>query len=243
MSASTRSGAAPTEPELTWLYRATAAPQVVDVPDLTFLMIDGHGDPNTSPAYAEAVQALYAVSYAVKFAIKRSGGTDHKVAPLEGLWWALDMTDFSMERKSNWDWPMMIRQPGEATPDLVARTAEETAAKKRIPAARDLRLQIYAEGRAAQVLHVGPYAAEAPTIAGCTPSFPTTDTCSTTDVTSTTRSTSATRAERAPTGSRRSSGNPSPRLPPRPEPVRTGTPSARPGGHRACAVVAAARRT
>jgi hypothetical protein len=165
MSASTRSGAAPTEPELTWLYRATATPQVVDVPDLTFLMIDGHGDPNTSPAYAEAVQALYAVSYAVKFAIKRSGGTDHKVAPLEGLWWALDMTDFSMERKSNWDWTMMIRQPGEATPDLVARTAEETAAKKRIPAARGLRLQIYAEGRAAQVLHVGPYAAEAPTIA------------------------------------------------------------------------------
>jgi hypothetical protein len=128
-------------------------------------MIDGHGDPNRSPRYQTAVQALYAVSYRLKFAIKRAGGPDYMVAPLEGLWWTQDMASFSVEDKSDWDWAMMIMQPTEATPELVEQTVREVAQKKQLPAAAELRLQRYPEGASAQILHLGPYADEGPTIA------------------------------------------------------------------------------
>jgi hypothetical protein len=147
------------------LYRATTTPQLIQVPRLKFLCIDGHGDPNTSPAYAGAIQALYSVSYAAKFAVQKAGGTAFKVSALEGLWWAGDLSTFSAARKSEWDWTMMIRQPDALTGDLVERLAEHVAAKKSMPAARELRLISFEEGAAAQVLHVGPYATEAPTIA------------------------------------------------------------------------------
>jgi hypothetical protein len=146
------------------LYRATATPKLVQVPLLAFLCLDGHGDPNTSPAYATAVQALYSVSYAAKFAIKKAGGPDFKVSALEGLWWAQDLSTFLTGDKSKWDWTMMIRQPKAVTGDMVERLADQVAAKKTIPAARQLRFVSFEEGAAAQVLHVGPYATEATTI-------------------------------------------------------------------------------
>ncbi len=74
------------------------------------------------------------------------------------------MSRFSIKEKSGWDWTLMIMQPGEVTADLVEQTARAVAEKKRLPAARELRLEHFAEGRSAQVLHLGPYAAEAPTI-------------------------------------------------------------------------------
>lgn len=148
------------------LYRATTTPQLVQVPPLTFLCIDGHGDPNTSASYAAAVQALYSVSYAAKFAVKKAGGPSYKVSPLEGLWWADDLSTFLTGDKSDWDWTMMIRQQDVVSEDLYARLVDEVADLKSIPAARELRLTSFEEGAAAQVLHVGPYAAEGPTIAG-----------------------------------------------------------------------------
>lgn len=147
------------------LYRATTKPQLVQVPALRFLCLDGHGDPNTSQAYAAAVQALYSVSYAAKFAVKKAGGPESKVSPLEGLWWAADMSTFLTGDKSEWDWTMMIRQPDAVTGDLVARLADEVAANKSMPVAKELRLISFEEGAAAQVLHVGPYDTEGPTIA------------------------------------------------------------------------------
>ena len=146
------------------LYRATATPRLVRVPPLTFLCIDGHGDPNTSTTYADAVRALFSMSFAAKFAIKRASGQNVKVSSLEGLWWADDMETFLTGRKSDWDWTMMIRQPDLVTGDLVERLAAEVSAKKSLPAIPDLRLVAIAEGTAAQVLHVGPYADEGPTI-------------------------------------------------------------------------------
>jgi hypothetical protein len=137
----------------------------VPVPALWFLCLDGHGNPNTSQAYAAAVQALYSVSYAAKFAVKKAGGPAFKVSPLEGLWWAADMSTFLTGDKSEWDWTMMIRQPDAVTGDLVARLADEVAATKSMPVAKELRLISFEEGAAAQVLHVGPYDTEGPTIA------------------------------------------------------------------------------
>jgi hypothetical protein len=147
------------------LYRATTTPRLVVVPAMSFLAVDGHGDPNSSTAYAAAVQALFAVSYGAKFAIRKAGGEDFKVAPLEGLWWAEDRDAFDVGDKSDWDWTMMIRQPDVVTDDLVARLAEDVVSRKALPAARSVRLQTFEEGPAAQLLHVGPYATEGPTIA------------------------------------------------------------------------------
>lgn len=146
------------------LYRATMTPRLVSVPALSFLSVDGHGDPNTNPTYADAAQALYSMSYAAKFAIRKASGQNAKVSPLEGLWWADDPSTFQTGHKSDWDWTMMIRQPDLVTNDLIQRLAAEVAAKKSLPRLRDLRLVCFEEGLAAQVLHVGPYASEAPTI-------------------------------------------------------------------------------
>jgi hypothetical protein len=146
-------------------YTAGRQPELVDVPEFAFLMVDGHGDPNVSAAYGHAVEALYSVSYTMKFSLKRGPRQlDYRVMPLEGLWWVPDMSQFSIERKTDWDWTMMIRQPDEVDEDLIAEAVQKVTAKKVLPAAPRLRLERFAERLAAQVMHVGPYAAEGPTI-------------------------------------------------------------------------------
>jgi hypothetical protein len=81
--------------EFKHLYPASPEPSMVDVPGMAFLMIDGHGDPNTAPGYAAAVEALYTVAYTAKFAVRRAGEFDFTVMPMEGLWWVTDMATFS----------------------------------------------------------------------------------------------------------------------------------------------------
>ena len=148
------------------LYSArVGSPAVVEVPELSFLIVDGTGDPNSSGEYREAVEALFSVSYGVKFAVKRGPDSiDYGVMPLEGLWWADDMRAFSLDDKSSWSWTAMIMQPDLVTDDLVQRTIVEASEKKPLPAASKLRFDRFREGLAAQVLHVGPYSAEGPTI-------------------------------------------------------------------------------
>lgn len=151
--------------ELKELYGPRAGhPAIVDVPELSFLMVDGMGDPNTSRDYREAVEALFAVSYRVKFAVKRGAdGIDYGVMPLEGLWWVDDMSTFSLDDKSGWSWTAMIMQPDVVTEELVQRSILE-ASRKPLPAAARLRFDRFGEGLAAQVLYTGPYSAEGPTI-------------------------------------------------------------------------------
>lgn len=147
------------------LYTAAREPAVVDVPEFAFLMVDGHGDPNHTASYGQAVEALYSVSYTLKFTLKRAVvPLDYQVMPLEGLWWVPDMTQFSVERKTDWDWTMMIRQLDEVDKRLLEEATEQAAAKKDLPAAPLLRLERFTEGLAAQVMHIGPYTAEGPTI-------------------------------------------------------------------------------
>jgi hypothetical protein len=153
--------------ELKHLYSATRDPAMLDVPAMPFLMVDGHGDPNTAPAYAAAVEALYTVAYTVKFAVRRAPGEfDFGVMPMEGLWWVPDMASFSVSKKEDWDWTMMIMQPEQVT-EAVFREAAAAALKKKpgLPAIANIRLEHFTEGRAAQLLYTGPYSAEGPTIA------------------------------------------------------------------------------
>ena len=152
--------------ELRTLYSATRTPAMLEVPELPFLMVDGHGDPNTAPAYAEAVEALYTVAYTVRFALKRGpAAVDAPVMPLEGLWWTADMAAFSADDKSAWDWTMMILLPPQATDDVVDEARAAAARKKRLDPIGRVRRERYAEGLSAQILHVGPYSAEGPTVA------------------------------------------------------------------------------
>ena len=152
--------------ELAYLYHASAqAVTLVEVPPLQFLMIDGAGDPNSAPAYQAAVEALYSVAYGLKFLLKRECGLDYTVMPLEGLWWAADMREFSVERKGEWLWTMLLMQPPAVTPALFAQALEQAQRTKNLPALAKLRLEPFVEGHAAQILHRGPYAAEGPTVA------------------------------------------------------------------------------
>ncbi len=138
---------------------------LIDVPELWFLMVDGHGNPNTAPAYREAVEALYSVSYAVRFAAKKELGRVHVVAPLEGLWWADDLDAFLTRSKDDWSWTMMIHQPDWITPELADAARATAAKKKELPALSRLRFERYHEGSSVQTLHIGSYDDEAPVIA------------------------------------------------------------------------------
>lgn len=152
--------------ELKHLYHAPAREVVqVDVPALRFLMIDGAGDPNTSPLYAEAVEALFSVSYTAKFIVKKGpSAIDYAVMPLEGLWWSDDMSSFVNDDRSKWKWTMMIHQPSYASDAVLADAIAQVQRKKGLAAVAALRLESFAEGSCAQTLHVGPFTAEGPTI-------------------------------------------------------------------------------
>jgi hypothetical protein len=137
----------------------------VDVPPMNFLMVDGEGDPNTSQAYKEAIEALFSLSYAIKFAVKKGPlAIDYKVMPLEGLWWAKDMASFATGDKASWKWTAMIMQPDFVTANMVAEVLDEVKAKKDLPALARMRFESFAEGPSAQIMHIGPFSAEGPNI-------------------------------------------------------------------------------
>lgn len=152
--------------ELRGLYGPSATVvQHVDVPTLRFLKIDGQGDPNTTPAYQEAVEALFSLSYAVKFAAKKAPvELNYGVMPLEGLWWADDMSSFTSGDRSEWHWTMMIMQPDFIDGDFIEERRLAVAAKKDLPGLQRVRLESFTEGLSAQTMHVGPFSAEGPTI-------------------------------------------------------------------------------
>jgi len=148
------------------LYQPSAKEVVmVEVPTMNFLMVDGEGDPNTSQAFADAVEVLFAVSYAVKFKIKKGPqAIDYGVMPLEGLWWAEDMSKFSPEDKSNWKWTVMIMQPDIVTKAMIDEVISEVREKKNPAAISKIRFEAFPEGESAQILHIGPFTEEGPTI-------------------------------------------------------------------------------
>lgn len=152
---------------------------VVQIPELNYIMIDGKGDPNTAPAYQQAVEALYATAYKLKFTSKNELDKDYVVPPLEGLWGSSEMQEklagardahewlelFSASERNAWLWTMMIMQPAWITAEMVAQIREQVAKAKGLPALEKLRFDSLDEGLSVQVLHVGPYADEGPVLA------------------------------------------------------------------------------
>jgi hypothetical protein len=152
--------------ELKHLYNPSSKEVVtVDVPAMNFLMIDGKGNPNTSPEYMAAVEALFGVSYTLKFMVKKGKAVDYAVMPLEGLWWVDDMTKFSADLKDEWKWTSMIMQPQYVTADDFKVAVEQVRKKKDSPALSKLRFESFHEGPSVQIMHIGPFSAEGPNIA------------------------------------------------------------------------------
>ncbi|NLU62957.1 hypothetical protein HCA61_11855 [Rhodococcus sp. HNM0563] len=136
----------------------------VDVPEFRYLAVEGSGDPNSSRAYAEAVEALYSVSYTIKFASKKELGRDAVVGPLEGLWWADDMSTFVSRDKRAWKWTMLINQPPWVTDEMVDSAKAVVAKKKALASLPLLHSMTWTEGRCVQILHIGAYDDEGPTL-------------------------------------------------------------------------------
>jgi len=153
--------------ELKQLYKPTAKQgfTIVEVPPLSFLMLDGAGDPNTAYEYQQAMEALYGLAYTLKFMLKKKPELPpFSIMPLEGLLWAKEMEAFVQEDKESWLWTMMIAQPDFVTAEMVAEASEVLLKKKEVPALNKLRLERYDEGTSAQILYLGAYSDEAPTI-------------------------------------------------------------------------------
>jgi hypothetical protein len=136
--------------------------QLVRVPTMNFLMVDGKGDPNTAQDYNDAVEALYGAAYSIKLLSRRTLGRDYVVPPLEGLWWADDSAAFTDRDKDKYQWTMMIMQPDWITRARFSRAIESKKTKGNLPALSKVRFEPYAEGRALQLLHIGSYDDEAP---------------------------------------------------------------------------------
>lgn len=133
----------------------------VDVPDFPFLLIDGRGAPNGTE-YAAAVAALYSVSYGLKFLSRVNRRVDYRVAPLEGLWWTDPESAFATTPPEEWRWTLMIRQP-----DFIEAADVEAGierARHKTPGVAGVRFRHWHEGRCVQIMHIGPFSAEGPTL-------------------------------------------------------------------------------
>jgi len=152
--------------ELKHLYKPSYKEvEIVNVPEMNFLIINGKGDPNTSEEYQDAIETLFSVSYAIKFMIKKGKeAIDYAVMPLEGLWWVDDMSKFSIEDKSNWKWTAMIMQPEFVLLNLVDEAIRQVEGKKNLNALSKINFKAFKEGKSAQIMHIGPFSAEGPTI-------------------------------------------------------------------------------
>jgi hypothetical protein len=150
--------------DLKYLYNpSTGEPVFVDVPRFNYLAVDGHGPPD-GPDGVAAIEALYNVAYTLKFTAKKEKSIDYGVMPLEGLWWSEDMNDFMVGNKADWNWTYMIMQPDFVTLPMVETAIGEVRRKKKPASIDKVKFVPLAEGKSAQIMHIGPYSAEGPNI-------------------------------------------------------------------------------
>jgi len=140
-------------------------PQIITVPAMNFLMVDGKGNPNSAPEFHQAIEMLYGVAYTMKFTLKKAPDpVDYPVMALESVWWTENPaeTGFDLEK---WNWTLMVMQPDIITSETVAEICAVVEKKKKVPATEKVRLERFDEGLCAQIMHIGSYSAEQPTVA------------------------------------------------------------------------------
>lgn len=150
------------------LYNPSRDPHIIDIPDMWFFMVDGTGYPGENPLYQEAMQLLYGASFTLKMSVMKPTGKDYVVPPLEGLWWADDMTVFTesfMEKKDEWKWTSMIRIPDFINKEQIIKGLQLFKEKKNPENFHKIRYEKYSEGTVVQILHLGPFSEEGPVIA------------------------------------------------------------------------------
>jgi hypothetical protein len=164
-------------PQVDSLYRVRkGAVEFVDVPELGYLMVDGTGAPGGT-RFQAAVGALYTISYTAHFMVKKTRGDAPKVMPLEALWWVEDprlqeivkaaaagKASITLSEPERWNWRAMIVQPSPLDAGLIKDAITQSQAKISPATLENLRFERWAEGRCAQLLHIGPYSAEGPSM-------------------------------------------------------------------------------
>ncbi len=151
--------------ELSDLYKPRkGSMRLVNVPKMKYLMVDGEGNPDISQDFQKCVEAMYSLSYTIKF-ISKEKGQDYVVMPLEGLWYAEDMDSFVKDEKEKWKWTLMIMQPQNISDEIFNTAKEKVKNKKKLEKIDDIRFDVFEEGMAAQILYIGAYSEEKETIA------------------------------------------------------------------------------
>jgi hypothetical protein len=158
--------------DLKHLYAPSAKQiEIVDVPEFQFAMIDGQIEPglepNTSPSFQQAIEAIYGIAYTLKFMSKQreQDPIDYTVMALEGLWDVEEGGKFDINRKDNWLWTLLIMQPEHIDQDMFSLARQQLLKKKENPAIEMLRLERFHEGLSIQTMHIGPYSDEPATVA------------------------------------------------------------------------------
>jgi hypothetical protein len=148
------------------LYRPSArAVELVDVPELLFLAIDGRTEagvgPGESEEFAAATAALYGLGYGLKFMSKqrRVDPINYTVMGLEGLW-STESGIFEWGRREPWLYTLIMMQPDHIDEAMLAEAVAQIAKKRPNPAVAEVRLQRWEEGPSLQVMHIGPYSEE-----------------------------------------------------------------------------------
>ena len=154
------------------LYTCGTNPVLVHVPKMLFLMVDGHGDPNTTNDFQVGIEWVYALSYDIRMSPKRNeapaGYYPYVVPPLEALWW-IEEGEFDFNDRDNWRWTLMIRQPDFVREGVAAHALERVQKKKQRDFKEQMpRLVSFHEGDAVQIMHVGPYESEPESVAKMT---------------------------------------------------------------------------
>ena len=144
--------------ELKQFYNPKPIPQIVEIPSMQYLMIDGSGAIE-GKEFKTAIETLFSISFKAKFISKETLKFDYAVMPLEGLWWADDMNDFISNKKENWKWTLMIMQPDIITNEII-NSAIQVIRKKKLELSDNVKLQPYTEGKSVQMMHIGPFSEE-----------------------------------------------------------------------------------
>lgn len=143
-------------------YLASAMPALVKCGPARYLAVTGRGKPGAEE-FSRAVGALYTVAFTIKMA-RKFAGTDYAVTKLEGLWW-LDNPAESVTTTTTWNWQVMLRVPTFVNQRELKTTIEALLAKGKAPDVQRVQLIDLNEGQCVQVLHIGPYTEEQPSIA------------------------------------------------------------------------------
>lgn len=154
------------------IYKVKTETEIVEIPKMLFVMVDGVGGPESSDEseteFQKAMQIIFGVIYMIKFWDKKytppKGYSKFTIAPIEALWWSGDGQDFDMENQKNWKWTVMLRLPEFVTPDFFKEVVASCVDNKKSDIYKKARLEYFTEGPSVQLMHIGPYNQEVPNI-------------------------------------------------------------------------------